>query len=100
MKFAPPSKSEGTTIVTVEGCEYRVPEEVILSWLSLYGEVVSELVEDLFLDDPEAESNLTDGTGGEPVGTKRTGNYSVLMKLESIIPQLLPMAGRRVKIIF
>ena len=34
----------------------------------------------------------------ETEGTNRTGNYSVLMKLDSNIPQLLPMAGRRIKI--
>ena len=32
---------EGVKIVKVEGCEYRISEEEIIAWLSLYGEVVS-----------------------------------------------------------
>ena len=89
-------------LIIVEGCEYRVSEEVILSWLSLYGEVVSEMVEDLFLDNLDGErvddgENVSD-SGAD--GTNRTGNYSVVMRLESNIPQLLPMGGRRVKIYY
>ena len=48
--------------------------------------IESELEEDYFLDKKETEA------------TNRTGNYSVLMKLESNIPQLIPMNGRRIKI--
>ena len=65
-------------------------EDEILQWLSNYGEVTSKLEEDVFRDE---EAN--DGVGE---GTNRTGNYSVMMKLERPIPQLLPMCGRRVKI--
>jgi hypothetical protein len=39
---------EWTRIVKVEGCDYRVPAEVILEWLGLYGEVLSDLVENVF----------------------------------------------------
>ena len=83
-------KDEGKKIVKIEGCEYRVTEDEILQWLSNYGEVTSKLEEDVFRDE---EAN--DGVGE---GTNRTGNYSVMMKLERPIPQLLPMCGRRVKI--
>ena len=83
-------KDDGKRIVKIEGCEYRVPEEEILQWLSHYGEVTSKLEEDVFRDE-----QANDGIGD---GTNRTGNYSVMMKLDKPIPQLLPMCGRRVKI--
>ena len=83
-------KNDGNKVVKIEGCEYRVSEDEILNWLSHYGEVTSKLEEDVFRDEV-----ATDGVGD---GTNRTGNYTVLMKLERPIPQLLPMCGRRVKI--
>ena len=84
--FENPSADDGTTVVKIEGCDYQVPEEQILTWLSHYGEFVSGLEEDQFKDN--------EVTGGN----NRTGNYSVIMKLEHKIPQLIPMNGRRVKI--
>ena len=47
--------------------------------------MVSDIVKDLFLDDPENESTPSNDTGGESVGTNGTGNYSVLMKLNTNI---------------
>ena len=84
--FETPEPEDGRTIVKIEGCDYQVPEDQIIMWLSHYGEVKSELEEDLFKD--------TNETGGN----NRTGNYSIMMLLEHKIPQLLPMNGRRVKI--
>ena len=80
-------RDEELKVVKIEGCEYRVPEEEILAWLNLYGEVTSKLVEDTFRDESANPS----------MGNNRSGNYSVLMKLEKNIPQLLPMCGRRIK---
>jgi hypothetical protein len=37
-------------VVKIKGCDYRVSGEVIQEWLSHYGEVVSDLVEDVFED--------------------------------------------------
>ena len=73
-------------VVKIKGCNYQILENQILEWLSLYGEVTSKLEEDCFRD-----SEMT-------TGNNRTGNYSVTMKLNSNIPQLLPMCGRRIKI--
>ena len=84
--FENPKEDDGSTVVKIEGCDYMVPEEQIMTWLAHYGEFCSELEEDLFKDDQE--------TGGN----NRTGNYSVVMRLEHKIPQLIPMNGRRVKI--
>ena len=83
-------KDDGKKLVKIEGCEYRVTEDEILQWLSNYGEVTSKLEEDVFRDEV-----AKDGIGD---GTNRTGNYSIMMKLDRPIPQLLPMCGRRVKI--
>jgi hypothetical protein len=84
--FENPKVEDGTTVVKIEGCDYMVPEEQIMTWLSHYGEFASELEEDLFKDNEITEGN------------NRTGNYSIVMKLEHKIPQLIPMNGRRVKI--
>ena len=58
------------------------------------GIIMSDIVEVLFLDDPENETSPSINTDGELAGTNRTGKYSVLMKLGTNIPQLLPVAGR------
>ena len=79
-------RETGHKLVKIEGCEYRLAEDEIIAWLSLYGEVVSKLEEDCFRD----ESATT--------GNNRSGNYSVMMKLNQNIPQLIPMCGRRIKI--
>ena len=79
-------QNDGLKLVRIEGCEYRVTKDEIMQWLSLFGEVTSTLEEDCFRDETDT------------IGANRTGNYSVLMKLESPIPQLLPMCGRRIKI--
>ena len=78
-------KDDGKKVVKIEGCEYRVTKDEILQWLSYYGEVTSDLEEDVFKDEFAVDGN------------NRTGNYTVMMKLDRPIPQLLPMCGRRVK---
>jgi hypothetical protein len=65
-----------------------VSGEVILEWLGLYGEVISDLVEDVFEDSEDSESDNT------------TGIYSVKMRLNQNIPQLLLIDGRRIKIYY
>ena len=81
-----PTPDDGKTMVKIEGCDYRIEQDLVVAWLSLYGKIESEIVEDEFVDQKE--------TGGN----NRTGNYSVLMTLDSEIPQLLPVDGRRIKI--
>ena len=82
------NRDDGTRIINIEGCEYRVPKEEILAWLRLYGSIESELVEDCFRDEEDTE------------GTNRTGAYSVKVKLNKKIPQMLPMSGRKIKIYY
>ena len=39
---------DGTRVVRIIGCEYRLLESEILDWLSVFGEVISEATEELF----------------------------------------------------
>lgn len=78
-------QDNGKKVVKIEGCEYCIIEDEILAWLSLYGEVKSKLKEDCFRDENKKNGN------------NRKGNYSIMMKLEKNIPQLLPMQGRWIK---
>ena len=47
----------------MEGCEYRIGEEEIVAWLSLYGEVVSEVEEDFYVIEDSSEEE-EDGSSG------------------------------------
>ena len=60
------------------GCEYRLLESEILDWLSLFGEVVSEITEELF-------DEVTDSTNEKmpPVGNV---TYVVTMRLRKDMP--------------
>ena len=75
-------------MVKIEGCDYKISEEMLLSWLAEYGEVQSELVEDVFEDSEDSE------------GENATGTYSIQIKLNSLIPNFLPFDGRRVKVYY
>ena len=84
-------RDEGLRWVKVEGCEYRLEQEQIKVWLSFFGEVRSEIVEDTFDDD-------SDNSDGYPaIGN---GIYSVQMKIASDIPQLVPMHGKRIRLYY
>ena len=89
-RFNPP-QYDGTRMIKIEGCEYRVPEKVLVEFLEFFGEIKSEILEDTFQD------GLTP-PGSENCGTDRTGTYSVNIKLYRKIPQLLPIMGKRVRI--
>ena len=74
--------------IKVENCEYAVPNEKIVQWLSLYGQPLSLLGEDKYPD--------SDSEAG-PLGN---GTYSIKMKLVKDVPQFLPMHGRKIRIYF
>ena len=78
-------RDDGNKVVKIKGCIYRVTKEEILQWLSHYGEVTSDLEEDVFRDEITTE------------GINRTVNYTITIKLERAIPQFLLMWGKRVK---
>ena len=81
---------DGSRLLKIDGCEYRVKENQLSQFLSFFGEATSIITEDLFDDgsDPDVEKD----------GTNRTGTYSVRMKLKVPVPQLLPIMGKRIKI--
>jgi hypothetical protein len=74
----------------MEGCNYKIQEEIIFEFLSHYGEVLSEVMEDLFDDGSVLDSEM--------YGTNRSGIYSVKIKLAKDIPQLGPILGRQIKL--
>ena len=81
---------DGTRRIKIEGCEYRIPKEVLIEFLCHYGEIISPFTEELFSDNANQE--------GASDGTNRTGNYLVTMRLNKEITQLSPILGRRIKI--
>ena len=68
---------DGTRLVRIKGCKYKLLESEILDWLVLFGEVLLEIYEDL--DDPESQKL-------PPVGN---GNYLVTMRLKKDLPNWL-----------
>ena len=57
LAFVTPEHEDARTVVKIEGCDYQVPEDQILTWLSHYGEIKSELEEDLFKDTNQTQYN-------------------------------------------
>jgi hypothetical protein len=77
------SVDDGTRIITIKGCEYRVPKESLVNFLSSYGEVVSDVLEVVVNEDDSG--NCT-----------RLGSYRVKVKLSRDLPHLAPIMGKRV----
>ena len=90
--FSKQPQDDGTRKIQIQGCEYRIPKEVLVEYLSNFGELASDIKEALFED------------GGDPHeavdGTNRTGNYNVRIKLRGDIPQLLPILGKRIRVYY
>ena len=85
-------RDDGTRKIEIQGCEYRIPKETLVDYLSFFGEILSDIKEILFDDgsDPITPSN----------GLNRTGNYCVKIKLSNDLPELLPILGKRIKIVY
>ena len=79
---------DGTRLVKIIGCDYKLLESEILDWLVLFGEILSEITKEIYedLEDPNSLKL-------PPVGN---GNYLVSMKLKKDLPNWLPIYGRRV----
>jgi hypothetical protein len=77
-------QDDGTRTVSIEGCEYRVPKEVLVSFLSCYGVITSDILEVVYKD-------------GDTHDNIRMGSYSVKVRLNRDLPQLAPIMGKRVK---
>ena len=83
------------TWVTIENTDYQINCETITRWLSEFGTLVGELT--LEKEDYEVTREEEERYQGVILGT---GNLTVKMRLDHPIPQLLPMAGKRVKIYY
>ena len=83
-------QDDGTRVVRIIGCEYRLTESEILNWLVKFGEVKSEITEEIL----QEEDGFQDPTL-PPVGN---GTYLVTMKLKKDMPNWVPMYGRRVRL--
>ena len=88
--FRKPKQDDGTRTIKIDGCKYRIPKDVLLQVLSLYGTVLTDVIEVMFTDgcDPENAEN----------GSNRTGTYAVKVKITKKMPQLIPIMGKRIKI--
>ena len=83
------------TWVTIENTDYQVDCKTIKSWLSQYGTLVGDLT--LEKEDYEVSKEEEERYRGVVLGT---GNLTIKMRLDHPIPQLLPMAGKRIKIYY
>ena len=81
-----PTFDDGTRIIRIIGCEFRLSESEILEWLNCFGEVISEITEEQF-DSEGLDPELP------PIGN---GTYIVKMKLSRDIPNWMPMYGRKI----
>ena len=79
-------QTDGSTLVKISGCEYKVSEERLNDVLSHWGVPSSRIMEEVF-DDPYDKE-----------GSNRTGIYTVKMILHQKIPEWLPMDGLRIKV--
>ena len=77
---------DGSTLVKILGCEYKISEERLNNVLSHWGMISSRIREEVFLDPHDTE------------GSNRTGIYTARMNLHQKIPERLPLDGLRVRI--
>jgi len=82
------------TWVKIEGAEYQVPPAMIKKWLLQYGDLMTDLSEELEELEVSSDEEKELYTGTE----MPTGVYSVQMLIKKPIPQFLPMDGKRIKV--
>lgn len=79
--------------VRIEGTGYDLQNDEVCEWLSKYGQLLTKLEESkLKFEDEHAES---DEDVEAEVGT---GKFNIKMRIETHIPQYLPLYGRKVKV--
>jgi hypothetical protein len=79
--------------VKIEGTSLNIKEEEITKWLSVYGELLTEIEEEEIRFSDEDESEGSEVQLG-------TGKFSVKMRITTDIPQYLPMFGHKAKIYY
>ena len=78
--------NDGSTLIKITGCEYKITGDRLCEELSHWGVISSKIKEEVFKDPYDNE------------GTNRTGIYSVRMIIHQDIPEWLPLEGQRVRI--
>ena len=72
--------------IRIDGCNYEMSESEITGWIKQYGEIKSEL-----------EEIAISGPTETPVGT---GSYTIKVRLNRLIPNVLPMHGLKIKCLY
>ena len=86
------------TYLKIEGMDYQVDIETIRKWLLMFGNIMSEITEDVEKVDISSDEEEGDDFPLESELSFATGIYSVKMLLHRKIPQFLPIGGKKIKI--
>jgi hypothetical protein len=82
-----PYLDDGTRMVRIIGCEYRLSESEILNWLGMFGEIISEITEEPYDEEGHKDDSMP------LVGN---GTYNILMRLSSDLPNWVPIYGKKI----
>ena len=78
------TQKDDTKELRIDGCNYEISKPEIRKWIEVYGEIKSEIEEVAIPSDQEG-------------GLVGTGSYTVQVKLNRLIPHILPINGLKVK---
>ena len=76
---------DGSVLVKITGCEYRVTEERLKAALSHWGSITTDITEEVFTDPHDSD------------GTNRTEIYTMRMIMDSELPEVVLLDGLRLK---
>ena len=77
-----------TKELRLEGCNYKINEEEILDWIQMYGVIQGEVEKEAIILNEGSDDKVTMGTGV----------YLVPARLDRLVPNLLPIQGKRIKV--
>ena len=84
------SENQKTTMkeIRLEGCNYEVDEKEILGWIQMYGVIQGDVEEEAIILNEGSDEEVTMGTGV----------YLVQARLDRLIPNVLPIQQKKVKV--
>ena len=80
--------SSGQKEIRLEGCNYEVDEKEILEWIQMYGVIQGDVEEEAIILNEGSDEEVTMGTGV----------YLVQARLDRLIPNVLPIQQKKVKV--
>ena len=91
--------------VKLDDIQYKLESEEIIKWLELYGEVLSDVLEDqneVNAREVDDDSDLSDSERDymKCIVNRGNGTVKVKMLIETDIPQYIPMFGRKVRVYY